>query len=465
MARAPFQLPFGLAEGRPDITALLTAREPHERLVREGALERRHLASAVRDAATARARSPPKSSPSGAPEGVAPARFGLAALGFVPPGMVASGTLNALAAGLGKGGAGPTGEPLARARPPTPVGMYAQRPRVLTPRHPDLQVLRQRDSGRAERAAALAGVEAAAAGAGWDADGGFGTGGSGGSGGRASPLGGGSGASPSGSSVASSGAAGGGAGGGDDEGGAVVRVGVPLADVLSESTAALYAGGSGWGGTGRRPMPSPMRPRTPWGTPRHPSDSPPPAAPTVPNPKPGEFFPGDRDVDYSVSVLNPVAFKQATRDLPNAAITAVRHLLSGHNHLTVSGIHQRRPPYLDVGPPVDPTRMDKELHPADFTRSLRKQPTTDALSLKRRMFTLGATAPWNQSKHTPAGLETFDAMAKLRGVKYYVTDFTKPAPPPLRPASRGATRFASNVPSMVERDGERFFAESSNKLL
>jgi len=462
MSKAPFRLPFGVAEGRPDLSALLNAREPHERLVREGALERRQLAETVRDAARERAQSP-KASPSGAPEGVAPARFGLAALGFVPPGMVASGVLNTLAAGLNRGSPGPSGEPAKRAKPPTPVGMYAQRPRVLTPRHPEIQVARQRDGARFERAASVAALNATAASAGWDADGGFGSGGGGG-GGRASPLGGGSSNSPGGSSVGSGG------GGGEDEG-AVVRVGVPLADALSESTAALYAHHLAFGGRGGGPASGRgagggggALPRTPWGTPRAPGDALPPAAPLVPTPRATDFFPSDRDVDYAVLESSPRAFKQATRDLPAPAVAAVRHLLSGRKPLTVSSIHQRRPPYFDMGPPVDPMRLDRELHPADFTRQLRKNPS-DQMARKRQNFTLGSTAPWNKSKTTPAGLDTFDALAKLRAVRYYVVDFTKPEPPPLRPPSRGVTRFAANVPSLLERDAERYAAERDNRLL
>jgi hypothetical protein len=461
MARTPFRLPYGVSEGRPDLSALLNAREPHERLIREGALERRQLAETVRDAARERAHSP-KPSPSGAPEGIAPARYGVAALGFVPPGMVASGTLNALATGLKKGSPGPSGEPAARAKPPTPVGMYATRPRVLTPRHPEYQAARQRAAMRFERAAAVAALDATAAGAGWDADGGFGSGGGSG----ASPLGGRGSNSPGGSSVGS-----GGGGGGADEDGAVVRVGVPLADAVSEATSALYAHplagrASGRGGSrgGRAPPPGGVLPRTPWGTPRAPGDALPPAAPVVPTPRATDFFPADRDVDYAILESRPRAFKQATRDLPTPAVAAVRHLLSGHKVLTVSSIHQRRPPYLDMGPPIDPMRLDRELHPADFTRQLRKNPS-DQMQRKRQQFTLGSTAPWNKSKTTPSGLDTFDAIAKLRAVRYYVTDFTKPGPPPLRPPSRGVTRFAANVPSLLEREGERYAAERDNRLL
>jgi hypothetical protein len=47
-----FRLPTGAtSEGRPDLIALLTGREAHERQVREGALERRATAEERRAAA------------------------------------------------------------------------------------------------------------------------------------------------------------------------------------------------------------------------------------------------------------------------------------------------------------------------------------------------------------------------------------------------------------------------------
>ena len=509
LEKPPFSLPTGLSEGRPDLVALLTAREPHERLIREGTLERRAAAEQVRSDSRARARAAPGASPAGSPGAdVSPSRFAMQTLGFVPPGMVASGTLNALAAGMAQAQAQQL-EPNRHARPPTAVGMYPSRPRTLEGRRPDLQALRQHDLSRSERAASLAlnssgawetalggwdggGGGAGAGGsndglaAGWGAAGmhasssttgagdeGFGWGegrgsSSGGGGGGGSGSGGGGGSPvnlppltfPS---LQGSASSPGGGGGSSGSGPRLVRVGVAVEDVLHEQRVTGGAGSSG-----RRPLPSPMHPRTPYGTIRAPADRDAAAArmPQFVRPSRSTFFAPTADQDYAISRDHPVAFHAAVKDLPSAAVQAVHGMLLDKAHLTVSNIHQRRPPYLDIGPGVtlnDITR--REMHPAEFKGSLRRQAEDSMAPAKRRPFTLGATAPWNKGKYTISGMDTFDFIAKQSAVRYYVTDFTAPAPAHMRPPSRGVTRFASNVPSMVSRDEELMRARETNRLL
>ena len=507
--RPPFFLPNGLSEGRPDVTALLNAREPHERLIREGALERRAAAEQVR--AESRARTAPTASPSDSPSGggsvASPARAGLSALGFVPPGMVASGTLNALAAGMAAQPAAQL-EPNRHARPPTAVGMYSSRPRTLEGRRPDLQALRQHDLSRSERAASLAlsqsGAWEAAVG-GWEGGGGGGgeglaqgwgaagmhassstsgeeglgwEGGGGGGGGGSSGGGGGGGGSSGGGGGRSSpvnlpplafASLQGGASA--SSGPRLVRVGVAVEDVLSEQRQTGGGGRSpvgGGSGGGRRPLPSPMHPRTPYGTIRAPADVEAAASrmPQFVRPSRAAFFAPTADEDYALTTEHPVAFNAAVKDLPSAAVQAVRDMLLDKARLTVSNIHQRRPPYLDIGPGVTLASVSKrEMHPTEFKGSLRRQAEDSLAPARRRPFTLGATAPWNKGKYTIAGMDTFDFIAKQSAVRYYVTDFTAPAPATMRPPSRGVTRFASNVPTMVERGEELQRAREANKLL
>jgi hypothetical protein len=485
MERPPFQLPTGISEGRPDVIALLSAREPHERLIREGALERRAAAEQVRSESRARARTAPSSSPGGgygspaASDSVSPARAGLSMLGFVPPGMVASTTLNALAAGM-QAQRQQQVEPNSHALPPTAVGMYPTRPRTLESRHPGLQALRQHDLSRSERAASLALGSSGA----WDtAVGGWeGGGGGGGSGMLGAAWGGGgggmqaststsgeeSGFSPSalpplnlqggGSTSGGGGSPGsGGAGGGPR----LVRVGVGVEEALQEHRQLQSS-------SGRRPLPSPMHPRTPYGTIRAPQALEAAAArmPQFVRPTRTAYFSPTSDQDYALSTAHPVAFRAAVKDLPTAAVQAVRDMLQDKAHLTVSSIHQRRPPYLDIGPGVTLSGVTRrEMHPGEFTGSLRRQAEDSMAPQKRRPFTLGATAPWNKSKYTISGMDTFDFIAKQAAVSYYVKDFTAPAPAPMRPASRGVTRFASNVPSMVEREAEQQRAKEINRLM
>jgi hypothetical protein len=519
--RPPFSLPTGLSEGRPDITVLLNAREPHERLIREGALERRALAEQVR--ADSRARTAPTSpggggggGGSGSPAGsvASPARAGLSALGFVPPGMVASGTLNALAAGMAAPAAAHL-EPSRHARPPTAVGMYPTRPRTLEGRRPDLQALRQHDLSRSERAAGLAlsqsgawetavgGWEGGGGGggegglaAGWGAAGmhassstsggggeeGFGGwegGGGGGGGGRGGSSGGGSPVNlppltfpPS---LQGGGSTTGGGGGSGSGGPRLVRVGVAVEDILNEqrvtgggSQQQRSPGSSSAGVPGRRPLPSPMHPRTPYGTIRAPADIEAAAArmPQFVRPSRAAFFAPTADEDYALTTAHPVAFRAAVKDLPAAAVQAVRDMLLDKAHLTVSNIHQRRPPYLDIGPGVTLANLTRrEMHPEEFKGSLRRQAEDSMAPVKRRPFTLGATAPWNKGRYTISGMDTFDFIAKQSAVRYYVTDFTAPAPAAMRPPSRGVTRFASNVPSLVGRGEEVQRARETNRLL
>ena len=459
----PFRLQNNaISEGRPDLVNLLNAREPHEKLIREGTLERRLLAEQVRDDARARlaakAAAKAVASPTGEPEGVTAARYGLNTLGFVPPGMVASGTLNALAAGMRVGPGGEQVEPNKRARPPATVGLHPVRPRTLDRVRPDLQAIRQHDFSRSDKAATLAlnssGAWETAVG-GWQGD----------SGGGVSVEGSANGSAAVGvsSSVERGGLSGGGDRMGDGGGGSnMVRVGVPVEDIISERRAYSAMGGS------RRPLPSPLHPRTPWGTIRTAEQIAESARnmPALVQPQRGEFFSPGEDEDYVVSTDHPVAFKVATKDLPSAAVSAVRSMLADHHTLTVSGIHQRRPPYLDVGNPSTLASIKRELHPSQFTAQLRRN-EDDAFRTKKKCFILGATAPWNKSKHMPAGLDTFDFMAKHTAIRYYITDFTEPSGPPMRPPTRGTTRFAANVPSMLSksREGPIYAARDVNKLM
>jgi hypothetical protein len=256
-----------------------------------------------------------------------------------------------------------------------------------------------------------------------------------------------------------------------------VRVGVAVEDVLREGRAAGgggsggSSGGGGDGGewpTSRRPLPSPLHPRSPFGSIRKPAELEEAARkmPQFARPARDQFFVPNADQDYAISTSHPVAFRQAVKDLPAAAITAVREMLLDKQSLTVSRVHQRRPPYLDVGPRVVGwAAVQRELQPSEFKGTLRRQPEDTMAAVRRKPFSLGATAPWNKSKHTLSGMDTFDFMAKQSAVRYYVTDFTEPTGPPMRPASRGPTRFASNVPSMLERDAEVLKARETNKLL
>lgn len=101
-----------------------------------------------------------------------------------------------------------------------------------------------------------------------------------------------------------------------------------------------------------------------------------------------------------------ISFRHATADLPTAATKAVRQLLEDHRPVTVANIHQRRPPYLDMGPPRTEGDDDiVELHPDNFNTILRKNPS-DTFRQPTRPFITGCPPPWQKGK--TAAFQTFD---------------------------------------------------------
>jgi hypothetical protein len=489
--QAPFRLATGsTSEGRPDLVALLQAREPHEKLVHEGALEKRSFAEERREAAKSRESTSRSPLPFGRRRGSAggggaagaggfgddapapPAKFGLAALGFVPPGMVASGTLNALAAGAAAAAPlGPLGVPAKRPAPPNTLGVWRLRERALDGKRPDLHALRQHDFSRVDRAVSGA-LDVAEATFGAVADmtadsrgearvgrapsrgGGLGGGGGG------SGLGGGA------SFASSRGGGGGGApfvpplplgalgdGGGDNVGGGatLVRVGVAAEELLDEALAAGVRAASA--ATSARLAAGPAAANA----------SARPPSPTFPRGSPAASL-----VVTDDSVFDPkarVAFKMATADLPAAAVNAITALLDRQQRVTVADVHQRRPPFLDSGAPAE---VPDAVLPANaWTQSLRRSlvPGSAASGAPKMAWKGGCIAPSTKSASTPSAMDTFDFFAREKAVRYYITDFTRPAPPPMRPPSRGVTRFAANVPSMVARTADASSAVTTARLL
>lgn len=145
-----------------------------------------------------------------------------------------------------------------------------------------------------------------------------------------------------------------------------------------------------------------------------------------------------------------ISLGNATADLPMGAVKTVRKLLHEGRAVTVAGIHQRRPPYYDMGPvgEVDvgpPSGGGPQDH---FGRSLRGGGDFQPHARKMPAFKLGCPPPWHGLKQN-AEWDTFDFSAKLDGVKYYTQDFTEPSKAPLRPPTAGTTRYAANVPSMM----------------
>ena len=411
--KPPFRVPGGVSEGRPDLIHLLQAREDHEKRVREGELERRGFAEERRSAARANARS---KSPSGrhrdggsggGDDSPPPGKFGLAALGFVPPGMVASGTLAALTAG-GFGKAPPSAEPSKRPAPPSAVGVYRHRERVFDGKHPDLQALRQHGLERTDRAAAFASASANAttlvvADAFEEARGGGSVGGGGGSpAGSASPGSGsltGGGLSPTGGvfsrdSFARSGAVpplavppniwsevgGGGAT-------SLVRVGVPVDELLESATAsAVRAATASRSSRLHTARESGVRL------------------------SPGHIFSArDSDSNYIIDESQKVAFTMATRDLPRAAMRAVKTLLH-QRPVTVADVHQRRPPFYDAGPPL--INADYEPPARSFPQILRRTNGVVPPSSKKKAWIGGSVSAFTRSPYTPAALSTFDFFAR-----------------------------------------------------
>lgn len=160
---------------------------------------------------------------------------------------------------------------------------------------------------------------------------------------------------------------------------------------------------------------------------------------------------GQGVVDYPVHAgTSMISMQNATADLPTAAIKAVKRLIHAGNTVTVAAIHQRRPPYIDLGPPAE-VQLGPQLigsPGSKFQQGLRDGGHTQAHPDRRPAFKLGNPPPWSKSR-SQAAFDTFDYHAKTDGVKYYVSDFTQPARPHIRPPSRGATRYAANVPTMM----------------
>lgn len=100
--------------------------------------------------------------------------------------------------------------------------------------------------------------------------------------------------------------------------------------------------------------------------------------------------------DSALLTASQVSFRHATADLPPAAVVAAKRLLDEHRPITVAGLHQRRPPYKDIGP----LRPDdaQDVHPDNFQQLLRKNPEIDALGQKRKAFVVGSAAPWQRHK-------------------------------------------------------------------
>jgi hypothetical protein len=140
-----------------------------------------------------------------------------------------------------------------------------------------------------------------------------------------------------------------------------------------------------------------------------------------------------------------VSLANATADLPVAAVKAVRGMLQAGAKVTVAGIHQRRPPYIDRGP--DPllghTGGVREAESA-FTGSLRFGGGNWEAARNHPPFRVGCPPPWARSSPAVAPFDTFDYGARTSAAKYYVGDFTAPTRASLRPGTASATRPALN---------------------
>jgi hypothetical protein len=148
-----------------------------------------------------------------------------------------------------------------------------------------------------------------------------------------------------------------------------------------------------------------------------------------------------------------VSFRHATADLPPAATATVRQMLAEHRAVTVLGIHRRRPPYLDLGPPINPADMRVESNPERFASTLRAFPNEVVTARPQlHLFKVGSAPPWQQSKSGGSYAQTFEFAAKFTGLKYYQSDFTEARPAALRPPTAPSTR-ADLGPSFLTRPG------------
>ena len=166
--------------------------------------------------------------------------------------------------------------------------------------------------------------------------------------------------------------------------------------------------------------------------------------------------------DYVLDPIEKVAFEHATSDLTEPAKRALAQLLAQGKRLTVADVHQRRPPTLAkaIGLHPDPTLRE------NFWRaSLRTATGSDSLRSKKQAWKGGCVAETTRGINTPMALDTFDSFAKHHAEAWYMTDFSKAGPATMRPVSRGVTRFALNIPTMVLKNANREAAMTKMRLL
>ncbi len=367
---APFRLPNGaVAEGRPDLRALLNAREPHETLVTEGAGEK---SAAARERAASRERTR-AAAPSGKPDRGELADF----IGADVPSTMLGSTFAKLKESVAEVRvAAPRADPLPSPRRPSAAaaGLLRLKDEAVEARHHTaLHRTAQHSPTRTAFDAATALATATAA--------------------RH--------AGRPGGATAPAGADGGGAG-------ALlppapprfVRVGVPVAPAPgAPATLIVEDDRPGSRLLSRSALGS--RFNTVGGAPDAAGGA---GAPASPHGRPGAAGAGAGG-DALVHNASMISFRHATADLPPAATVAVRRLLEEHRPVSVAAIHQRRPPYLDLGPPRMDDGDDEPLHPEAFATVLRRHPV-DAFGQKKMPFVVGCPPPWQQSK--TAAFQTFE---------------------------------------------------------
>ena len=421
---APFMLATGgTSEGRPDLISLLQAREPHETLVHEAEALRRK--ERLENRATKSPRSK-KSSEEGLNE----------LLGNDPA--LAAALANGLAQQTARGAvkaevAVPNAEPLAHPRPPTSVGCFRARDAVLETRAATAHAQMQHEAPRwkREESVGLAAFESAMSGtrpntvlphhlnihrqiAGIE------------------------------NALATT---------GGTPGGQFVRIGVPV----TVSTAGVYieaaplgGGGGGSGAIGNSKSGTRSMMRTGGG-----------GSAQSPDGGGGQsrvnFIPAMSGMPQEATLgrglgigLDQISFRHATADLPPAATLTVRDMLADRRPVTVEGIHQRRPPYFDLGPKVDPRDTRIEIGPDRFPNALRQYSSNAQVS--RNLFKIGSAPSWATSQSGGKYRQTFDFMAKFTGQKYYQSDFAELNKFSVRPPQTPAT--APDLgPSFLYRPG------------
>jgi hypothetical protein len=380
-ASMPFVLPNGaVAEGRPDVRTLLAARTPHEKLVKEGMGEK---STAIRQAAAEKLAAQREAAASGRVNKSELADF----IGADVPSAMLGSTFAKLKESVGEVRvAVGSVDPLAKPRRPSRVGTIRLKDTVVEVRnHARLHEHAQHSPTRTAFDAAgfsptktgrssSAGVGVGAAGAGGRGGMGMGTGTLGGFGSAAEME------RPSSPPPAAR----------------FVRVGVPVAPAPGAPTTLIVEDdrpGSRMlsrSGVGSRFLP-PSGTSAGMGMGMDAANSP--------------TRMGADGADAHLIGSSMISFRHATADLPVAATVAVRRMVEEHRPVTVAAIHQRRPPYLDMGParPVDYESV--YLHPEQYQATLRRH-VVDAFGEKRRPFVMGCAPPWQQSK--TAAFQTFD---------------------------------------------------------